>query len=224
MISHQSYARAAGLLPLLNQMEKGFVHEFQSITSLARVPRGRVVFEAGDCVETLALLLSGRVRVYKIGETGRELTLYRFGAGEFCVLSANAILSRKSFSAMAAVEEEAEAVMIPAEAFRDWVRRYDTWREYLFDLLSARLTSLISIIDEVTFQRVDARVAAFLLTHAHFANPFLITHHAIADELGSSREVISRILEGFSQMGLIRLTRGEIKVLDFTALQFRSHP
>ena len=149
----------------------------------------------------IALLISGVVRVYKIGETGREITLYRFGLGQSCILTANAILSERSFPAIATVEREAEAVMIPADTFRDWVRRHDLWREFVFDLLSQRLVSVMALVEEVAFQRMDRRVAAFLLNRAQIQNPIHITHQEIAAELGSSREVISRLLEDLASEG-----------------------
>jgi CRP/FNR family transcriptional regulator len=162
------------------------------------------------------------VRVYKIGETGREITLYRFGHGESCILTANAILSQQSFPAIATVEQEAEAMMIPAEAFRDWVRRYDLWREYVFDLFSQRLSLVMSIVDEVVFRRMDLRLAAILLTRSKFQNPLRITHQEIAAELGSSREVISRLIEDFASEGIVRSGRGIIEILDFDSLESRS--
>ncbi|MCK4976252.1 MAG: Crp/Fnr family transcriptional regulator, partial [Anaerolineales bacterium] len=161
----------------------------------------------------------GIVRVYKISQTGREITLYRFGEGESCVITANAILHQQNFPAIAIVERDAEAVMIPAETFSDWVRRYDPWRDFVFNLVSDRLASLMEIVDEVAFQRMDRRVASFLLERSHLKNPISITHQEIANEIGSSREVISRILEDFAERGIIRLSRGEIKVLDFEGLK-----
>jgi CRP/FNR family transcriptional regulator len=124
------------------------------------------VFVEGDQAEAIALLISGVVRVYKIGETGWEITLYRFGNGESCILTANAILSRRSFPVITTVEKEAEAVMVPADAFREWVKRHDLWREFVFDLLSERLSTVIAVVDEVAFQRMDGRVASLLLTKA----------------------------------------------------------
>jgi len=112
--------------------------------------------------------------------------------------------------------------MVPAEAFRDWVRRYDLWRGFVFDLLSARLTSVMALVDEVAFRRVDKRVASLLLDRSQVQNPIHITHQEIAAELGSSREVISRILEGFAGEGLIRSARGVLEILDFESLQARS--
>jgi CRP/FNR family transcriptional regulator len=180
------------------------------------------VFVEGDRADAIALLISGVVRVYKIGETGREITLYRFGNGESCILTANAILSQKNFPAIATVEKEAEAVMIPAETFRDWVRRYDLWREFVFDLLSERLSSVMATVEEVAFRRMDERLITFLLQRLGQSDSIQITHQEIAAELGSSREVISRILEDFSALGMISVSRGTIKLLDREALQTRS--
>lgn len=219
MIDKGQYQRAAAALPLLRGAEPQLIQEFQQSASFARIPAGRDVFLEGDRVDAIALLISGVVRVYKIGETGREITLYRFGNGQSCILTANAILSQKSFPAIATVEKDAEAVMIPADTFRRWVSRYELWREFVFDLLSRRLSSVIEIVDEVAFRRMDARTACLLLSRSRIQNPVHITHQEIAGELGSSREVISRLLEDFAEQGLIRAGRGQVEVLDEEGLR-----
>jgi len=219
MIDKEQYDRIARILPLLRGAEPELAREFEQAAHYARIPAGRDVFAEGDQVDAIALLISGVVRVYTIGETGREITLYRFGTGESCILTANAILSRQSFPAIATVERDAEAVMIPAATFRDWVRRYDLWREFVFDLLSQRLASVMAIVDEVAFQRMDTRLAAFLVERSRSQNPVRITHQEIAAELGSSREVVSRILEDFAGRGLIRTARGAIEILSAEGLQ-----
>lgn len=222
MLSQEHYNRIVRVLPILHRADPQLMREFQQAAFFARLPAGRDVFVEGDRPEAIAVLVSGVVRVYQIGETGREITLYRFGLGESCILTANAILSQQSFPAIATVEQEAEAVMIPADTFRDWVRRYDLWHGFVFDLLSQRLTSVMAIVDEVAFRRVDTRVASLLLNHSRIQNPIHITHQEIAAELGSSREVISRIIEGFASEGLIRPARGMVEILDFESLQTRS--
>lgn len=222
MLTEEQFSRIARALPALAQSGPELAREFRQVAFFARIPAGRDVFVEGDRVDAIALLISGVVRVYKIGETGREITLYRFGLGESCILTANAILSRQSFPAVATVEQDAEAVMVPAESFRQWVRRDDLWRGFVFDLLSQRLSSVMALVDEVAFRRMDVRVAALLLERAHRQNPVRVTHQEIAAELGSSREVISRILEDFASLGLIRPTRGAVQVLDFEALQSRA--
>ena len=214
MINQIELRRIMLALPWLERAERGLLQELQEKAFFARIPEGRDVFVEGDQVDAIALLLSGIVRVYKIGETGREITLYRFGNGESCILTANAILSQKSFPAVATVEKEAEAVMIPAGAFREWVRRYDAWREFVFELLSERLSAVMAIVDEVAFRRMDARLAELLVERSRNSDQIQITHQEIAAELGSSREVISRILEDFSSEGILEVGRGSIKITD----------
>ncbi len=222
MITPEQFNRIARVLPILEHADPGLLREFQQKAFYARIPQGHDVFVEGDRADAIALLISGVVRVYKIGETGREITLYRFGNGESCILTVNAILSQENFPAIATVEKETEAVMVPAEVFRDWVRQYDLWREFVFDLLSQRLSSVMAIVEEVAFHRMDDRVAAFLSERLAQSEVLQITHQEIAAELGSSREVISRILEDFSAVGMISVSRGTITLLDREALQSRS--
>ena len=219
MISPYQFDQLSKTLPFLQRAEPALVSEFQRTAYSARIPAGKDIFAQGDQVDAIALLLSGAVRVYKIGETGREITLYRFGVGESCILTANAILNHHAFAAVATVEQDAEAIMIPATAFRDWVRRYDPWREFVFDLLSRRLASVIEIVDEVAFRRLDIRVASLLLERSKTANPVSITHQEIAAELGSSREVVSRILETLTGQNMVQMERGTIHVIDAQSLE-----
>jgi CRP/FNR family transcriptional regulator len=222
MLDAQQFNRVSFALPFLQRADEALKQELRQKAQFAKIPAGQDVFVDGDRVDGIALLLSGVVRVYKIGETGREITLYRFGLGQSCILTANAILSHKSFPAIATVEEEAEAVMIPAEVFRQWVSKYDLWREFIFNLLSERLSTVMAVVDEVVFKRMDRRIASLLLDQARLQNPLRITHQEIAAELGSSREVVSRILEDFSKDELIESGRGTLEVLDFEGLESRS--
>lgn len=222
MITHEQFERIERLLPVLQRSSLELKREFQREASFARIPGGRDVFIEGERIDSIAMLLSGEVRVYKIGETGREITLYRFGQGESCVLTANAILSRQTFPAIATVEKEADVVLISAEVFRDWVKRYDAWREYVFDLFSQRLSTVMAVVDEVVFQQMDRRLATLLYQRALEHNPLHITHQAIAAELGSSREVISRLIEDLASQGILQPRRGAVEVLDFDRLKSRS--
>lgn len=196
--------------------------EFMAQAFQARLPAHRDVFVEGDRANAIAFLLSGVVRVYKIGETGREITLYRFGSGESCVLTANAILSQQTFPALATVEEDAEAIMIPAETFRAWIGRSEAWRSFVFELMAQRLSSMLAVVDEVTFRRLDARLAALLGERGRQQKLIRVTHQEIAADLGSSREVISRVLADFAALGLVRLGRGTIEVVDGQRLAERA--
>ena len=222
MLTQDQYNRISHTLPFLQQAAERLIQEFKDYTYLLSIPAGKDIFVQGDYPESIALVVSGVVRVYKLGRTGREITLYRFGLGESCILTANAIISDKSFPAIATAEEDIEAVIVPAEIFRRWVKESDLWREFVFDLLSDRLASVMTIIDEILFQRMDERVANWLEEQAQYSTTIEITHQEIADDLGSSREVISRILEDFNQQGLIETRRGAIKLINLEELSSRS--
>lgn len=219
MIDQAQYDRLAASLPILNRVGDELAREIRETSSLAHIPVGQDVFTPGDTVGSIPLLISGSVRVYQIGETGREVTLYRFRSGESCVLTANSILRSQLFPAIATVEEAAEALMVPAGAFERWVRQHDVWRDFVFDLVSQRLASVMTIVDDVAFRRLDARVAEWLLDRGRQSNPVQVTHQQIASELGSSREVISRVIEDFARRGLVLAERGSIQVLDFGKLR-----
>jgi CRP/FNR family transcriptional regulator len=219
VLDSENYNRIAQAMPFLQTIDPQLVREFQRAAYHVRIPAGREIFVEDDQVDGIALLMSGEVRVYKIGETGRELTLYRFGRGESCVITANAILNMQNFPAIAVVEEDAEAVMVPAGTFNEWVRRYDPWREFVFQLISQRLADVMEIVEEVAFHRMDRRIASFLMERMQEGNPILITHQAIANELGTSREVVSRLLADFASREAVSLGRGEISVLDPEALE-----
>jgi len=222
MINPAQYHRLMATFPHLERATPQVVYEFQQAAYFASLPAGKAVFAGGDRASALALALSGTVRVYLSGNNGREITLYRFGRGESCILTANAILNNHPFPANAMVEQPVEAVLIPDNVFRDWVERYALWREFTFSLLSLRLTSVLTLVDDIVFRRMDARVASFLQQRCQIDNPITVTHQEIAAELGSSREVISRILECFTAAGLIRSARGIVEILDFDSLNARS--
>lgn len=219
MLDPEQFERAQAHLGVLAQAEPELKREFQQAAYMARIPVGRDVFLEGDRVDAIPLLLSGTVRVYQVSASGREVTLYRFQPGESCVLTANAILSHQDFPAIASVEREAEAVMVPSDTFRAWVHDHELWREFYFDLIANRLASVMALVDEVAFQRMDRRIASLLLSRAQEQDPIMITHQEIADELGSSREVISRILEDLAGRGLLRTERGAVHIVDPAALE-----
>jgi CRP/FNR family transcriptional regulator len=126
--------------------------------------------------------------------------------------------------AAASVEERVEAVTIAAGVLRDWVHRHEFWRQFVFELISQRLLKVLNIVDDVVFSRMDARIASLLLARSHAQNPLRITHQEIAAELGTSREVISRILEDLAGAGMIRSTRGRIEILDAGSLEVLANP
>lgn len=213
MLTRERCASLTRSFPFLAEADATVAGELRGAATWVRLPAGKLLFLEGERATALPLLTAGQVRIYKTGRTGREITLYRFGPGEACLLSANAILNGQPLPAAAIVEQRAEAVLVPAAALRDWVHRHELWRRFVFELMSHRLTDVLGIVDTVVFRRMDARIATLLLERSGRQNPLRITHQEIAAELGTSREVVSRILESLAGAGLLKVTRGRIEIL-----------
>jgi CRP/FNR family transcriptional regulator, anaerobic regulatory protein len=222
MLNETEWRNAAAMLPFLADPAAEVTQAFVAQATLMRFPAAATVFEEGDVCSAFAILTRGQVRVFKIGETGREITLYRFGRGESCILTASCILSDRQFPAIATVEEPVEALVLPHTVFQRWVDQYPPWRDYVFQLLSQRLATVLAVVDEIAFRRLDVRIAEFLLRQQPTGAALTLTHQQIAAELGTSREVVSRILADFAAGGLLQVTRGSITLLDRTALARRT--
>lgn len=211
--------RICQAFPFLKGAEAEIRKQFLSHALIMRLPKGKIIFLEGDECRQLALIMSGTVRVYKIAENGREITLYRLEKGESCVLTASCIFSHGQFPAIAVVEKNVEAALIPANIFREWINRYEGWRNYIFNLLAKRLSEALSTIEEVAFRRMDVRIAEYLFKLAPGRKGEIeITHQDIAMELGTSREVVSRILKNFEYDKIIFLSKGTITVRDMKSL------
>ncbi|MBE9040522.1 Crp/Fnr family transcriptional regulator [Oscillatoriales cyanobacterium LEGE 11467] len=197
------------------QTKEAFCRQSQYL----KLSAGQFICLEGDVCHHLALVLSGTARVYKMGNSGREITLYRIESGESCILTASCILSQQRFPAFAVAETAVEAIGISASRLRDWMTQDPTWQRYIFGLLSGRLTTVIEVVEEVAFHRMDVRISAYLLKMADSSGlPVQTTHEGIAQELGSSREVISRILKDLEKRGIVHLTRGNISILKLNEL------
>lgn len=198
-----------------------FIHEIenreweQANPHTAMVPKEKIVLMEGDSIPFVPLVLSGSIRVYKMSEQGREVTLYRVKKGEACVLMVTSILGEEPYPAYAVVEEDAEVLILPVHAFLDWIRLYPTFQQFVYKLISKRLLTVMTLVEEFVFQRVDERMADYLLQHTTEENQTIeMTQEALAKEIGTAREVVSRVLKSFSKQNLVRVNRGTIEVID----------
>ena len=205
--------------PFLQQADSSFLERFMAQVQPVELKKGNPICDQGVLCQHLALIVSGTARVYKLGESGREITLYRLGRGESCILTASCIVSGSPFPAFAVCEEDIRALAIHPGVVRQWTDEFPVWRNYLFSLISDRLGDGISVIEEIAFRRVDRRLADYLLQRAGNGQQSIkITHQAIASDLGTSREVVSRILKDFEHQGLIAVSRGQLQISDAAGL------
>ncbi|MEM8723861.1 MAG: Crp/Fnr family transcriptional regulator [Cyanobacteria bacterium P01_G01_bin.39] len=218
---NQAIAKIAAIFPVWDQLNTKSQTDFLNQSQHLCLSANQFICLEGDMCNHLPLIISGNVRVYKTGASGREITLYHLERGDSCIMTASCIISQKVFPAFAISETEVEAIVIPAHILRAWVRHNSAWQEYIFGLLYQRLANVIEIVEEVAFGRMDCRIAAYLLNNSANTNnlKIRITHEAIAQELGSSREVVSRILKTFEKQELLSLTRGVIQLKNCPELE-----
>ncbi len=212
-------------------MDEKLFKEFPSLTpirqrlanqGLAKLPKGTQIFAEGDPCQMIAFLVQGRVRVFKLAESGREMTLYRIHPGESCILSISSLLSHNPLPAIAQVEEDVEAFAMPAALFSTLMKEEPCLQAFVFDLLSRRLSEVLTTVEEVAFHRVDQRIMRHLLELPQQEGLIQVTHQAIAVDLGTSREVVSRILKELESQGLLQLQRGAIQLTDINELVARA--
>jgi CRP/FNR family transcriptional regulator len=183
------------------------------------VAAGADLFREGDVCRQLALVGSGSVRVFKTGEMGREITLYHVEAGRACLVSMLSVLAGTPAVATARSEVPAEVLMIPGAAIRAWVKTSDAMRDYAIETMAEGLVDVLALVEEVAFAKMDVRLAGFLL-HRFASRPLMVaTHDEIAAELGTAREVVSRLLQKLARTGAIEVGRGRIELRDESVLR-----
>jgi CRP/FNR family transcriptional regulator len=183
------------------------------------VPAGEAVFREGDRCSNFLLVLDGAVRVQKLSENGREIVLYRVEEGQSCILTTACMLGGKEYNAEAFTETEVHAVALPYSAFQKALHGSHGFREFVFGAYSERVTELLMLIDSISFGRIDQRLAAHLLEQADSDDELRLTHQDLARELGTAREVVSRMLKEFERRGMVQLGRGRITLHDRAALR-----
>jgi CRP/FNR family transcriptional regulator len=176
---------------------------------------GTRLFATGDRVQGFPLVLEGTVRVAKTGAQGRELVLYRVGPGEGCILTSSCLLGDAPYSAEGTVERPVRLLVLPRPLF-DALLEHAPFRAFVFQLFSARLAELTELVEAVAFRRLDARLAERLLGRGA---KLRITHQQLALELGTVREIVSRMLKNFEEQGLVALGREQIEIVDPAGLR-----
>ncbi len=183
-------------------------------SAVMKVPAGTAVFGPGAVPDNLLFLLNGRVRVQQTSESGRDIVLYRVEAGESCVLTTACMLAHEPYSAEGVTETDVTAVAIPRGAFDRLMASSQDFRDFVLTAYARRITDLFRVIDDVAFGRIDVRLAGRLLALASGGDELATTHQQLAAELGTAREVISRVLHDFQKRGFIAQSRGRISLMD----------
>lgn len=188
------------------------------VARVIRLKKGEQVFGPMNVPDSLFFLYDGRIRVSQTSDNGREIVLYRVDAGESCVLTTACMLAEEAYNAEGIAETDVTAVVLPKPAFDRLVAEEEAFRNFVFAAYSRRLIDLLRVVDDVAFGRIDVRLAERLLALAGDRKEIPATHQQLASELGTAREVISRVLQDFQKRDMIAQSRGRIGLLDKPAL------
>ncbi|MDH3325081.1 MAG: Crp/Fnr family transcriptional regulator [Gammaproteobacteria bacterium] len=191
---------------------------------LAKVKRirlnpGEMIFRNGDICNNYLFVLSGVVRVQKLSISGSEITLYRIHSGEVCEITTSCLLAHDLYHAEAIAETEVVAIVVPSQYFLEALKESEILQDYVYSNVENGLNSLLELLGEIAFESVDSRLARSLLKHCDNKHFVLITHHDLAADLGTAREVVSRMLKRFESRGWVSLRRGKIVIHDFSSLE-----
>jgi len=202
--------------PIWNKLtadEQKFIEDSVIFT---RAKKGDVVHNGGIECTGLILVRSGQLRAYFLSEEGREITLYRLFERDMCMLSASCIMKSIQFDVTISAEKDTELWIIPPYVYQKIMSRSAVVANYTNELMATRFSEVMWLIEQIMWKSLDRRLAGFLLSETDIegSNTLALTHEAIASHIGSTREVVTRMLKYFQTEGLVRLSRGKIEVLD----------
>ncbi|MBL8396759.1 MAG: Crp/Fnr family transcriptional regulator [Candidatus Accumulibacter sp.] len=209
-------AEICALYPALRALPESRLAALLADAMLLKMPAGAQVFsEHGNCLG-FPLLLDGSIKVVKSSTSGREMLLYRVEPGGSCIITSSCLLGRSAYSARGIAESDLRLLMLPSASFDSLLADSPAFRDFVFHLFAERIAELMQLVEEVAFQRLDQRLAKLLLAKGPTIQ---LTHQRLAEELGSVREIVSRLLKGLAGQGLVALAREHIVVVDAAGLR-----
>ncbi len=203
--------RLLELYPALRSLPAKRLDEILDEALVRTAPAGSIMFDERNACQAFPLLVEGTIRVSKTAPNGRELQLYRVVPGEACMLSSSCLLGNVPYSARGIAESDLVLVALPQPVFSRLLAEHEPFRTYVFSLFAERVSELMQLVEAVAFQRLDKRLATLLLGKGRVIRT---THQGLAEELGSVREIVSRLLKSFADQGLVALERERIEILN----------
>ena len=207
--------RLRTLFPTLADASAASLSRIDERAAFRKVPAGATIFDAHTPCGGFPLVLSGTIKVLQRYPNGRELPLYRVKPGESCLLSASCLLGHVDYTATGIAETDVELLVVKPADFHALIASDEAFRNHVFAMFGERLATLMSLVEAIAYQKLDRRLAALLLEKG---DPVRATHQSLADELGSVREIVSRLLRAFEDKGWVDLARERIAITDRGAL------
>ncbi len=216
-MSETSHSALVKLYPALQGLPEKLLAPLLAPQSMIHIAAGGVLFIEHQPCRGFPLLLSGSVKVVKTAANGREILLYRVEPGGSCIITSSCLLGREDYNARGIAESALTLLVLPLSLFGQLLAEHGPFRDFVFHLFAERIAELMQLVEEVAFSRLDQRLARLLLSRQE--DVIKLTHQHLAEELGSVREIISRLLKGFAAQGLVSLGREEVTVMDRQGLR-----
>ncbi len=211
--------------PFFKNLSDAARKEILQVVHPVNFDKGTHLLNQGDNCKLLLLVERGGIRVHKDSGSGRGITLYTVTPGEVCSLGVSSILAEETYPAHATVDSTTDALALPSDIFRRYFGQEKSMRQYIMEVFSRRLGHLMMLVEEVAFRQMDERLAIFLMEQSAKKQgvyyPVCLTHDQIAANLGTAREVVSRLLQQFVKEGLVNLERGKVLIADPEKLKQR---
>ena len=207
--------------PIWDQLTPGQRETLSGSLVSRSVKNGAVLHGGGRDCTGLLLVKSGQLRAFILSREGREVTLYRLFDRDLCLFSASCIMRSIQFDVTIAAEKDTELWVISAEAYKELMEQSAAAANYTNEIMAARFSEVMWLMEQVMWNSMDKRVAAFLLEEASIqaADRLPITHESIANHLGTHREVVTRVLRYLQNEGMVRLARGTVELTDRAKLE-----
>ena len=191
------------------------VEQLYALSQVKLLNKGDHLLRENAYIKSIPIVMSGSLRIMRVEEDGKEIMLYYIQAGESCIMSFFSGLQEEKSILKAVADEEAEILFLPVEKLKHLMREFPQWTEYMFRLYHKRFQELIEVIDAVAFKKVDERLLSLLQKKASYlqTNKITVTHEQLANELGTARVVVSRLLKQLEDSGVVELGRNSIIML-----------
>lgn len=179
------------------------------------IPANEQLLKEGDYVKLVPLILEGNVKVIRMDENGKEILLYHISSGESCALTISAILNFDKSRAFAVTEDCTTILVVPADKVREWMYSYKSWNKFVLGLYQQRFNELLDLFDALAFKNMDFRLIDKLKEKLEDQPSGIVqlTHQQLANELGTAREVVSRLLKHLEKQGYLINHRGKIEII-----------
>jgi CRP/FNR family transcriptional regulator len=189
--------------------------EVSTYGQLKKFPAGSVIQQEDSYIKAIPLVLTGSLRVMRTDQDGHEILLYYITPGESCIMSFLGGIHNETSKVKAIVEEDADILFIPVEKANEWVKKFPEWSDFIFKLYHKRFEELLTAVNAIAFQKLDTRLLQLIKQKValYQSNEIKITHQQLAEELGTAREAVSRVIKQMENEGLVTLSRNKITLM-----------